>query len=295
MQFARQPLAFFVDRIGPYPYEKLANVQSKTRYGGMENAGNIFYSEGAIRGDRGVEGTVVHEVAHQWFGDSVTESDWNHVWLSEGFATYFTHLYHEYAFGRDRLVEDLRRDREAIARFRDRNSDLRIVDDRVPIDRVLSTYTYQKGGWVLHMLRRRVGDEAFWAGIREYYGRYRDGNALSEDFVRIMEETSRQDLSAFFHQWLYEPGHPRLEGAWRYEAAARRVTVMIRQTQQPLFDTPIDIGLVVPGGSRRVETVQLRDAVHAFTFSLETAPVDVVLDPDVWLLMEGRVGTKVPG
>ena len=163
----RRVLEFFSDRIGPYDYEKLANVESTTRYGGMENASNIFYTERAVTGTRRVESTVVHEVAHQWFGDAVTESDWNHAWLSEGFATYFTHLFDEWAYGRDRLEAGMARDRDEVLEFADRNPDLRVVDDRVPIRKVLSPYTYEKGGWVLHMLRRRVGDEAFWAGIRD--------------------------------------------------------------------------------------------------------------------------------
>src|SRR5690606_33381103 len=96
-------LDYFDSHIGPYPYLKLANVQSKTRYGGMENAGNIFYSEGSVTGTGRSEGTIAHEIAHQWFGDSVTEADWYHVWLSEGFATYFTLLWYEHAYGRDRM------------------------------------------------------------------------------------------------------------------------------------------------------------------------------------------------
>src|SRR5204863_6116924 len=92
---ASGPLDYFSKNIAPYPYEKLANVQSTTRWGGMENAGNIFYYENSVTGKANIEGLLAHEVAHQWFGDSASESDWYHVWLSEGFATYFTQLYLE--------------------------------------------------------------------------------------------------------------------------------------------------------------------------------------------------------
>ena len=83
----------------PYPFTKLANVQSKTRFGGMENAGNIFYFENSVSGERKIENLFTHEIAHQWFGNSASESDWTHVWLSEGFATYFTDLYILKSFG----------------------------------------------------------------------------------------------------------------------------------------------------------------------------------------------------
>jgi len=290
---AGRSLEFFSERVGPYAYEKLANVQATTRYGGMENAGNIFYGERAITGSRRIEGTVVHEVAHQWFGDAVTESDWNHVWLSEGFATYFTHLFDEWASGRNRLVAGMIRDRETVARFREANPDLRVVDERVPIREVLSPYTYQKGGWILHMLRRAVGDEAFWPGVSAYYARYRNGNALSEDFARVMEEVSGRDLSRFFRQWLYEPGHPRLEVTWRWDGARQAIDLAVEQMQDgPSFVFDLDIGVAAPDGARRVETVSVTARRQAFTIPSAAEPASLELDPDVWLLFEGKIGRR---
>ena len=100
---------WFIDRVGPYPFNKLANVQSKTQFGGMENAGNIFYSERSVTGERNSEGLIAHEIAHQWFGNSASEANWHYVWLSEGFATYFTNLYYEDIYGvenfRERLIQ----------------------------------------------------------------------------------------------------------------------------------------------------------------------------------------------
>ncbi len=290
----RRVLEFFSDRIGPYDYEKLANVESTTRYGGMENASNIFYTERAVTGTRRVESTVVHEVAHQWFGDAVTESDWNHAWLSEGFATYFTHLFDEWAYGRDRLEAGMARDRDEVLEFADRNPDLRVVDDRVPIRKVLSPYTYEKGGWVLHMLRRRVGDEAFWAGIRTYYRTYRNGNALSEDLARVMSEASGQDLTAFFHQWLYEPGQPELAATWRYDAARKSIDLRVEQTQKgPVFTFDLDIGVTpAPGATARVETVHVTDRTQSFSIPADAEPAWLTLDPDVWLLYRGRVAGR---
>ena len=88
-------LEFYINYIAPYEYKKLDNVQSTTRFGGMENAGCIFYDEDALDGTRTSEGLIAHEIVHQWFGNSATEKDWCHLWLSEGFATYLTNVYFE--------------------------------------------------------------------------------------------------------------------------------------------------------------------------------------------------------
>ncbi len=285
----RRIVDFYAFRVGPYAYEKLANVQSRTRFGGMENAGNIFYSE-KLGLERGAEGIAAHEIAHQWFGDAVTESDWNHAWLSEGFATYFTHLYHEFTYGRERLTDGIRRDRQSIAEYNRKNPDARIVDPRVPVSRVLSTYTYDKGGWVLHMLRRKVGDEKFWAGIRAYYREYRDRSALTEDFRDVMEEASGVDLDAFFRQWVFEPGHPKLGAAWSYDSTRKSLSLTVDQTQDgKSFAFVLDLGLTFADGTRQVKTVEVGGKSETFTIPLDTAPVAVALDPDVWLLAEMEI------
>ncbi len=289
--FARagRVLDFFAAHIGPYPYAKLANVQSRTRWGGMENAGNIFYAEDSVRGTRRVEGTMTHEIAHQWFGDSVTTADWNHVWLSEGFATYFTQLFNEFTFGRDRMVEGMKRARARVFGYFKEHADARIVDPAIPVSEILSPYSYQKGAWVLHTLRREIGDELFWKGVRAYYKRYRDGNALSADFRRVMEEVSGRELGWFFDQWLYQPGHPRFRGHWLYDRDAKALLVTLEQTQDEpsVFRTKLDVGIRVEGTDRlRVETLDVRRRKQTFTLTLDAPPVSVDLDPGTWLLME---------
>jgi aminopeptidase N len=296
---ARQPLAFFIARVGPYPYEKLANVQSKTRYGGMENASNIFYGERSVSGQRRSAGTVVHEIAHQWFGDSVTEADWAHVWLSEGFATYFTQLYNEFTYGRDRLEAGMASSRTRVTQYFHRVPDSPVVDPSVPAEDAIrhGANVYQKGGWALHMLRREVGDEDFWSAIREYYRRHRDANTLTDDLRRVFEEVSGEELEWFFRQWLHTPGHPILEGDWAYDAGAGRVEVRLRQTQpvDRAFIAPLDVSFSFGQGAPRIETVRLDEREETFTFQLDRAPTSVELDPDVWLLMEATFGRRGEG
>src|SRR5204862_717351 len=114
---AKKILDFFINHIGPYSYKKLANVQSKTKYGGMENASNIFYFENSVNGKADHESLLAHEIAHQWFGDSASETDWHHVWLSEGFATYFTNVYNEFTYGEDKRAADMAEDRKQVIAF----------------------------------------------------------------------------------------------------------------------------------------------------------------------------------
>lgn len=293
-RIALKPMQLFSWRVGPYSYEKLANVQSKTRYGGMENASTIFYSERVVTGRGTNEGLFAHEIAHQWFGDSVTESDWDHTWLSEGFATYFTHVYNEYTFGRDTMVRGLRRDRDSIVRYFERNPTSAIVTPANPkLDNILSTNSYQKGGWFLHMLRRLVGDEVFWRGVSTYYARYQNGNALTDDFRRVMEEVSGKPLEAFFRQWVFTPGQPAIAGSWAW--ADGMLTVEIRQTQPAVtvYKTALDLGIVVDRATApRVETVSLDQRTQTFAIKVEKEPVEVVLDPNTWLLMQAGEFSK---
>lgn len=280
-------LRFFVDRVGPFPYEKLANVQSKTRYGGMENASNIFYAESAITGQRTGERLIAHEVAHQWFGDSVTEADWHHVWLSEGFATYFAELYLEHAYGAERLRQNMREAREEVLAYAVSRPESPVLDTTiVDVNGVLSTNSYQKGAWVLHMLRAEIGDEAFWDGIRAYYREYRDSNALSDDFRRVMERVSGRNLSRFFRQWLREPGVPVLDGAWTWNVGTRRLQVNVLQKQARPYDLKLEIAVYFRNGDPpRIESVRLDETTERFTIPLPSAPERVELDPNTRLLM----------
>lgn len=289
---ASNVLDYFNDQIGPYPYKKLANVQSTTRYGGMENASNIFYFENSVTGNNEREGLIAHEIAHQWFGDSASEADWYHVWLSEGFATYFTNLYFEHTYGRDRLIEEMKTQRNEVTAYFKQNPAPVIDTTLVNINRVLNTNSYQKGGWVLHMLRHEVGDEAFWNGIRTYYKTYRNGNALTGDFRMEMERTSGKDLKDFFTQWLRQSGHPVLDASWGYNAKKKTVDLNLTQRQSSIFAITLEIGLKMPDGSIKVEPIHLDKKEGTYALKVDNRPSEVILDPNVWLLYEGEIRQK---
>ncbi|HLM56054.1 MAG TPA: M1 family aminopeptidase [Pyrinomonadaceae bacterium] len=281
---ALRMLEYYSNLVGPYPFEKLALVQSSTQFGGMENSSAIFFDEKAYNGSGRLEGTVAHEIAHQWFGDSVTESDWHHLWLSEGFATYFGNLFFEHAEGRERFLREMMDDRRRY--LEDKESPTRPVYDPAVTDlfKLLNRNNYQKGGWVLHMLRGLMGDEKFFAGIRDYYRTYRDRTALTEDFRRVMELHAGRPLDWFFRQWIYEPGHPVYDAAWRWDAPARTLRLRVTQ-QQPstLFRMPLTVEFKTGGDARR-ETIEVGRREQTFDFKLDAKPQSVALDPDEWVL-----------
>lgn len=284
----------FANRIGPFPYDKLANVQSRTKYGGMENAGAIFYNEKRITGKRDNESLIVHEIAHQWFGDSVTEADWHHIWLSEGFATYFSWVFDEFTYGRQRLVEDLKRGRERVLKFYQRHPESPIVDSTITdLNNLLNANTYPKGAWVLHMLRGVIGEDAFWQGIRNFYGKYRDKNALTKDFQQVMEKAASEDLTWFFQQWIHQPGQPRYKGHWHYDPATNELEIQINQVQKEFFTMPLQVGIYLNKAKPpQIETLKIVQKENRFMFKLKKAPSDIVLDPALWVLHEAEFSKR---
>ena len=291
-----EALHFYDEYVGPFAYEKLANITSPATGGGMEAATALMYGENSVTGERSVRwrNVIIHEIAHQWFGNAVTESEWDDVWLSEGFATYFTLLFREHAYGRDDFVEGLKQAAERVWAWYDESPDYRIVHDGLSdMRRVTSIATYQKGAWVLHMLRARLGDEAFWRGIQLYYARYLNVTATTDDFMRAMEEASGDDLRGFFDQWLRQGGNPALEGSWRYDAGAGAVEIELRQVQEVgRFELPLEIGIYMGGDAlpAQVSAVEVGPGVNRFTIPVSAEPSDVRLDPGTWALFRAEFG-----
>lgn len=279
--------------IGTYPYEKLAHVQSKTRFGGLENASNIFYFENSVDGKNEREDLIAHETAHQWFGNSASEDDWNHVWLSEGFATYMTIVYLEKVYGEGRKVAALQTDRVQVVEYL-RKSKRPIVDTTlVKPDDVLSTNTYQKASWVLHMLRNQLGDSAFHKSVQAYYQKFKGSNALTRDFQQVCEEISGQPLQWFFTQWLFRAGHPSISAEWSYNAKKRQLTVDLVQEQQgEPFQFELELAAIDADGRRQILAVPVNSRKVQWHTSLPFVPATVTLDPHTRLLFEGQIKRK---
>ena len=286
----RQVLTFMSNYVGPFAYEKLANIQGNSVGGGMEAASAILYSDKSVTGQRTARWryVIVHEIAHQWFGNAVTEATWDDVWLSEGFATYFSYLFFEYADGHDAFIEGMTDLREKVFEFYREHPDYRIVhDDLDDMTQVTTRQIYHKGAWILHMLRNRVGDEQWWAGIQNYYRKYMNSHASTADFRVEMESVCGCDLATFFDQWLYQGGNILLEGSWRYDEGAGSVDVSLRQVQDDGFEfsTDVDIGVYEPGKSLpTIHRLALEPTGGRLTIPVSGKPARVVIDPNTVLL-----------
>ncbi len=286
-KFARadEMVDFFSRTIGPFPFSKLANVQSATRFGGMENATAIFYSEQGVATNPD-DGVVSHEIAHQWFGDAVTEARWSHLWLSEGFATYFGNLFFEQAVGVDDFRARMEEDRQIY--IRSPVTGQPVVREEQRLFDLLNRNNYEKGGWVLHMLRGLLGDDVFFAGIQDYYIRYVHQIVLTEDFQTAMEEASGQDLDWFFSQWLLEPGYPILQIAQEWDEAASEVVLTVQQVQVgewPTFRFQTEVEIELSGGTTRT-SVEISDRTSVIRIGAAESPSAVHFDPDGWVLKE---------
>lgn len=287
LELAKDIFNYYVSWIAPYEYEKLANVQSTTRFGGMENAGCIFYDENAFNGKRTSEALIAHEIAHQWFGNSASEADWQHIWLSEGFATYFTDLYLEFKYGSERMQKQMAKERNEVIQFY-RNYPHPIVDTAYSeLMDLLNENSYQKGAWVLHMLRIKIGDELFHQSIVSYYNKYRLSNASTADFIQEVEEISQQKLDQFFNQWLFQSGHPQLKVSKKMKG--KNCKMRIEQVQGETFQNiPLKIELVLSDGTKKYEDLILNDKTIDFTFKCSKKIVQLNLDPFVQLLFEEK-------
>lgn len=277
-------LNFFIEKFGEYPYQKLANVQSKTQFGGMENAGAIFYFEKIVTGERNQEDTIAHEIVHQWFGNSASEIDWPHIWLSEGFANYFTSLYILENTGEVAFQQRMKEEREKVVNFYKRKQTPVIDTENTDLMSLLNANSYQKGAWVLHMLRKKLGDEVFWTGIKTYYEKFKLKNATTNDFKKVMAEVSGENLDALFSQWLQKAGHPILKTSWLYHNNMLRL--IIGQTQKNPFQFPLDVEIIYTDGTSEIKTIEVTEIAIPYEIETKGEVKELKFDPNAWLLFE---------
>ncbi len=290
---SKKALAYYSDLIGPYVNDRLANVVSNaTPGGGMEAASTPAYADASVSGTRSRrwQDVIVHEIAHQWFGNAVTQTRWNDVWMSEGFATYYTLLFRQHLYGQEDFLRGLKGSRKTVTDFYADNYDFQIVRDYIEdLNAVSGPMMYHKGAWVLHMLRERIGRVAYDAGVRTYYAEFMNRNAMTADFRRHLEEASGEDLRGFFDQWLFQGGIPHLKATWG--TADGRTWFTLNQTQDSyLFDLDVDVAFRYADGTMsEVSTVNLRaesgQAIPADGgWTSDKEVVEMIVDPEIRVL-----------
>ncbi|MFY0652341.1 MAG: M1 family metallopeptidase [Cyclobacteriaceae bacterium] len=277
-------LEFFSDRLGDYPFDKLAHVQSKTKWGGMENASAIFYSENSITGNGQAKRLIAHETAHQWFGNSVSESDWQHVWLSEGFATYLAHLYLEATFGKEAMRLAMIQDKKKIIEFNQANPYRSIVEEEIDnLFLLLNANTYQKASWVLHMLRKSIDDVLFWEILKSFHEEYKYSNASTADFISLVNKITGKEYNWFFKQWLYKSGIPKIKYNWSFKK--EKIELYMQQSNST-YNLPMDVRIKYKDESVELTHITLKSENESFSIKTKGRPSEVILDPDGWLLAE---------
>jgi aminopeptidase N len=280
-----------------YPYQKLALIVGATRFGGMENANTIVFTPNLFNNfnaatprsrrfkiPESVETVVAHEIAHQWFGDSVTESTWADLWLSEGFATYFAGLFLERDEGPAAFRKYMQKQAAGYLAYEKLNRSP-IYDTRTEkLMDLLNPNNYNKGAWVLHSLRGLLGDKMFFDGLRYYYQSKRSGTASTEDLRASLEKVSGKNLRGFFDRWIYKAGHPVYKVSWS-PAGAGEIEVKLTQLQaDEAFLMPVTIGIATARGVKRIQIVP--DGKESSLKVKSARPVGLTVDPDDLILKE---------
>lgn len=285
----------------PYPWESYAQVVvSDFIFGGMENTTATTMYEHILLDERAAlditsNDLVAHELAHQWFGDYVTCRDWSHAWLNEGFATFFEHVEREHRLGRDEYEYGISGDVDSYLSEASGRYQRAIVcrDYQEPID-LFDRHLYEKGGLVLHQLRRELGDEAFWRGVNEYLTRHAGGIVETNDLMRAFEKTSGRSLEQFFDQWVYRPGHPVMKVKVSYEDNS--VVVQLKQAQKigetPVFRLLLRVRVVHDEKRVSVHERWMESATDSLVIAADSRPLWVEVDPDFRLI--GSLSCSAP-
>lgn len=298
-------LQFFSEKTGVrYPYPRYAQVAVAEYPGGMEHTTCTTQTDACLIDaraalDHDLDLLVAHELAHQWFGDLVTCAEWPHAWLNEGFATYFEVLFQEHDKGRDEALYELLGNARAYF-DEDSRRYRRAIVCRTYMDpwTIFDRHLYEKGSWVLHMLKRELGDELWWKAVGHYLRKHKDSSVQTQDLVLAIEEATGRNLQGFFDQWVYRSGHPVLRARWSYDEGQRRGSLWLMQTQgideaHPAFRFRLHVRVTGRGWTRDFHE-DVKDKEHRFSWKLPGAPLDVEIDPDFVVLKKLSLAKPAP-
>jgi len=277
-------IEYFSEIFGLYPFINEKYGMAEFPWGGaMEHQTCTSYGSGLIRGDHWYDYINAHELAHQWFGDLITMKSWSHIWLNEGFASYSEALWTEHIDGKDAYLEYMDSFDQGLF------PTSVFVYDSTNIGELFSRTVYDKGAWVLHMLRYVMGDKSFFDALINYRNTFAFNNATTEDFQKICEKEYGENLDWFFDQWIYGRYRPSFEYVWSDSTDGNNFFVTLDldqvQTNTGLFKMPLDIKITTASTET---TIVVWDSLasQSFQFQLTERPTDVAIDPDGWILKE---------
>lgn len=291
----RKIIEFFQKEIGvPFPWDKYYQVYCHDFIaGGMENTSCTFEASSLLFNAetetlRTLHRLDAHETAHQWFGDLVTCRDWSHLWLNEGFASYYTVLYEGEKSGQDAMNYSLWQEAQEVLESKDtRPTVWRDYGD--PMQQ-FDTRVYPKGAWILHMIRSQLGPDLYRKAIQTYLEKHRDDTVSTDDLHDVIEEVSGFSFDAFFDQWLYHGGVPELKVDYSWNPTTKQAKLSIKQTQKVteqvrLFQFSLPLSFLIEGQKEPLRfTAVISQASEDFYFSLPSQPELLRVDPDYTLL-----------
>lgn len=290
-------IAFFEDLYGvKYPWVKYDQIVIPGIGGGAESTSATVISEWSVMSaaeleDETPDALIAHELAHQWWGDLIGYRDWDHIWLSESFATHAEYLY---------AIHDLSADEAALTLHQQKAAYLREASTKFmrPIvtnkwnrpNQMFDRHTYEKGGVVLNMFRELVGEEVFAKILRTFLETHAYSNVTTTDFLFTVRQVTKEDYSWFFDQWLLRPGHPVLDVSHTWDSDQKVLSVTIKQTQDrklgtPVFRLPINLGITTKAGET-IERMWMDKEQQTFTFDGAEKPLLVHFDAGDILLKE---------
>lgn len=278
-------IKYFSGTFGEYPFlkEKYGVAEFLWQLGAMEHQTITGIGSNFLNGRKFFNDIYVHELSHHWWGDCVGPATWKDIWLNEGFATYCEALYAESKSGPAALQSTMR------SKYNE-NFKGTLYD---PGDNLFSFTVYDKGGWVLHMLRWETGDSAFFKILRKYFEKYKYSTASTEDFKNICEEISGKNLTKFFEQWVYK-GDDQIDLVYSWETEKEdsgfKVQLNLEQIQRdyPVYNFTIEASFGFNGGEDLYRKFYLDSRSKDFEIKLDQKPVKLTLDPNNWLLAKIR-------
>lgn len=291
-------LEFYSQKLGvDYPWEKYHQIVVRDFVSGaMENTGAVIHFSALQHNDRehidnAYEEIIAHELFHHWFGDLVTTESWANLPLNESFATYGEYLWIEHAYGRQEADGHLYK---YLRTYLEESEEKQVPLVRFHHDKpddMFDAHSYQKGGHVLHMLRKYVGDDAFFKGLNLYLTQNKYKSAEMHQLRLAFEEITGEDLNWFFNQWFYSQGHPVLNIDHAYDAEAGLYTIDVQQQQYgkgvpSVYRLPVKVDIYMPDGTKRTEDVVIDESYKRLEFFVDAKPLWVNFDAEKQLLCQ---------